>query len=91
MADKYIHVLDKAVYEDDLGETIPNGICHLVYTSANFEADVELCKQAGARPVGDIAHIRAEFGERMVAFFRAPGGWNFEILKIIKNLVPEVI
>jgi hypothetical protein len=27
----------------------------------------------------------------MVAFFRAPGGWNFEILKIIKNLVPEVI
>jgi hypothetical protein len=91
MADKYIHVLDKAVYEDALGETIPNGICHLVYASANFEADVERCKQAGARPVGDIAHIKAEFGERMVAFFRAPGGWNFEILKIIKNLVPEVI
>jgi len=91
MADKYIHVLDKAVYEDDLGETIPYGICHLVYASSDFEADVEICKKAGARPVGDIAHIKAEFGERMVAFFRAPGGWNFEILKIIKNLVPEVI
>jgi len=91
MADKYIHVLDKAVYEDDLGETIPCGICHLVYASSDFEADVEICKKAGARPVGDIAHIKAEFGERMVAFFRAPGGWNFEILKIIKNLVPEVI
>jgi len=26
-----------------------------------------------------------------VAFFRAPGGWNFEFLKIIRNLVPEVV
>jgi catechol 2,3-dioxygenase-like lactoylglutathione lyase family enzyme len=91
MADKYIHVLDEAVYEDDLGATIPYGICHLVYASSNFEEDVEICKKAGARPVGEIAHIKAQFGERMVAFFRAPGGWNFEILKIIKNLVPEVI
>jgi hypothetical protein len=91
MADKYIHVLDKAVYEDDLGQKIPYGICHMVYASADFEADVEICRKAGARPVGDVAHIEAEFGERMVAFFRAPGGWNFEILKIIKNLVPEVI
>lgn len=91
MADKYIHVLDKAVYEDDLGEPIPFGICHLVYISPDFEADVEICKKAGARPVGDIAHIKAQFGERMVAFFRAPGGWNFEILKMIENRVPEVV
>jgi len=41
--------------------------------------------------IGDVAHITAQFGERMVAFFRAPGGWNFEILKIIRNLVPEVV
>jgi catechol 2,3-dioxygenase-like lactoylglutathione lyase family enzyme len=91
MSDKYIHVLDKAVYEDDLGETIPYGICHLVYVSTNFEEDVEICKKAGARPVGEIAHITAQFGERLVAFFRAPGGWNFEILKMIRNLVPEVV
>jgi catechol 2,3-dioxygenase-like lactoylglutathione lyase family enzyme len=91
MADKYIHVLDKAVYEDNLGETIPYGICHLVYVSSNFEEDVETCKKAGARPVGEIAHITAQFGERLVAFFRAPGGWNFEILKMLRNLVPEVV
>jgi len=91
MADKYIHVLDKAVYEDNLGETIPYGICHLVYVSTRFEEDVEICKKAGARPVGEIAHITAQFGERLVAFFRAPGGWNFEILKMIRNLVPEVV
>jgi hypothetical protein len=91
MADKYIHVLDKAVYEDNLGETIPYGICHLVYVSSNFEEDVETCKKAGACPVGEIAHITAQFGERLVAFFRAPGGWNFEILKMLRNLVPEVV
>ena len=91
MADKYIHVLDKAVYEDNLGETIPYGICHLVYVSSNFEEDVETCKKAGARSVGEIAHITAQFGERLVAFFRAPGGWNFEILKMLRNLVPEVV
>ena len=90
MADKYIHILDKAVYEDALGETIPYGICHLVYISSNFKEDLEICKKAGAKPVGETAHITAQFGERMVAFFRAPGGWNFEILKIIRNLVPEV-
>ena len=91
MGDKYIHVLDKAVYEDDLGETIPYGICHLVYISSSFDEDVKICEKAGAKPVGEVAHITAQFGERLVAFFRAPGGWNFEILKIIRNLVPEVI
>lgn len=91
MADKYIHVLDKAVYEDALGEEIPYGICHLVYVSTDFERDVETAKNAGARMIGDVAHITAQFGERMVAFFRAPGGWNFEFLKIIRNLVPEVV
>jgi hypothetical protein len=91
MADKYIHVLDKAVYEDDLGEVIPYGICHLVYVSTNFEEDVGICEKAGARPIGEVAHITARFGERLVAFFRAPGGWNFEILKMIRNLVPEVV
>jgi hypothetical protein len=91
MADKYIHVLDKAVYEDNLGEAIPYGICHLVYVSTNFEEDVEICKKGGARPVGEVAHITAQFGERLVAFFRAPGGWNFEILKMLRNLVPEEV
>lgn len=91
MADKYIHVLDKAVYEDALGEEIPYGICHLVYVSTNFEQDIETAKNAGARMIGEVAHITAQFGERMVAFFHAPGGWNFEFLKIIRNLVPEVV
>ena len=91
MADKYIHVLDKAVYEDALGEVIPYGICHLVYMSTNFEQDVEAAKKAGAKMIGEVAHIKAQFGERLVAFFRAPGGWNFEFLKIIRNLVPEVV
>ncbi len=37
----------------------------------------------------DVASVTAGFGERKVAFFRAPGGWIFEVIEIIRNLVPE--
>jgi hypothetical protein len=38
----------------------------------------------------DVATVSAQFGERRVAFLRAPGGWIFEIIQIYRNLVPEV-
>jgi hypothetical protein len=37
-----------------------------------------------------VAMISAGFGERRVAFLRAPSGWIFEIIEILKNLVPDV-
>ena len=33
MGDKYLHVAEKMVYEDVLGESLPFGMTHLVYIS----------------------------------------------------------
>jgi hypothetical protein len=90
MGDKYIHIAEKMVYERVLGETLPFGITHLVYISNNFDQDVAKAIEAGSIALQDRSIIKAGFGERKVAFLRAPNGWIFEIIEIIKNLVPEV-
>ncbi len=90
MGDKYLHVTEKLVYEKTLGEVRPVGSTHMVYVSDDFEADVKKALVSGAVSLGDISTISAGFGSRRVAFLRAPGGWIFEIMQIITNLVPEV-
>jgi precorrin isomerase len=73
-----------------LGETLPFGITHLVYISNHFDQDVAKAIEAGSTALQDSSIIKAGFGERRVAFLRAPNGWIFEVIEIIKNLVPEV-
>jgi len=90
MGDKYIHLMETTVYERQLGESLPYGICHLVYVTSSFDEDVAKALSAGAKQIGETAVLKAGFGERKLAFFRAPGGWNFEIIEIIRNFVPEV-
>lgn len=90
MGDKYIHLMEKTVYERQLGESLPFGICHLVYVTNSFDQDVARAVSAGAKQIGKTTQLKAGFGERRLAFLRAPGGWNFEIIEIIRNLVPEV-
>ena len=90
MGDKYLHLTEKLVYEKALGETRPVGSTHMVYVSDDFEADVAKALASGAVSLSEVSTISAGFGERRVAFMRAPGGWIFEIMHIIRNLVPEV-
>jgi hypothetical protein len=90
MGDKYVHLAEKMVYERALGEVMPYGITHLVYMSDSFDEDVQKAIDSGAVALSDIAVITAGFGERRVAFMRAPNGWVFEIIDIIRNLVPKV-
>jgi catechol 2,3-dioxygenase-like lactoylglutathione lyase family enzyme len=90
MGDKYLHLAEKMVYERLLGHALPFGIAHVVYRSDRFEEDVKTSLAGGANLIGDVATVSAGFGERRVAFFRAPSGWIFEIIEILKNLVPEV-
>jgi hypothetical protein len=90
MGDKYLHLAEKMVYEKLLGQPLPCGMTHLVYVSDNFDGDVDRCLAGGATPLMDVATVSAQFGERRVAFLRAPGGWIFEIIQIYRNLVPEV-
>jgi hypothetical protein len=90
MGDKYMHLAEKMVYESLLDQVLPCGITHLVYRSNSFEEDVQTALGAGSTLVGEIATISAGFGDRRVAFFRAPGGWIFEIIEVLKDRVPEV-
>ena len=91
MGDKYMHLGERMVYENELGIDLPYGPCHLVYISDDFDADVEKVTAAGAKPIREPAEVSAGFGERKVAFFRTPSGWICEIAKIYAHRVPEVV
>jgi hypothetical protein len=90
MGDKYLHLAEKMVYERVLGKALPYGIAHVVYVSNEFEKDVNTALTGGAVLLTDVATVSAKFGERKVAFMRAPGGWIVEFIEIIRNLVPKV-
>lgn len=90
IGDKYAHIAERMVYERLLDKPLPYGIVHLVYKSEAIETDVALAKASGAQAFIDLTTIRAGFGTRRVAFFKAPSGYIFEIIEILENLVPEV-
>jgi hypothetical protein len=90
MGDKYLHLAEEMVYEHALGQPLPVGIAHAVYRSDDFEGDLRTALEAGAEALAEVAVVSAGFGKRRVAFLRAPGGWIFEIIEILINLVPEV-
>jgi hypothetical protein len=90
MGDKYLHLAERMVYEHLLDQPLPVGIAHAVYMSNDFDKDVKTALAGGAVLLTEVATISAKFGDRRVAFMRAPGGWIVEFIQIIRNLVPEV-
>jgi hypothetical protein len=90
MGDKYLHLAERMVYEHLLDQPLPVGIAHAVYMSNDFDKDVKTALAGGAVLLTEVATISANFGDRRVAFMRAPGGWIVEFIQIIRNLVPEV-
>lgn len=92
-ADKYMHLFERAVYEHQLGETLPRGLCHVVFELATDENLYEMRQRAlegGAREVMPKASISAGFGSRDVVFLRSPGGTLFELVKVTEHGVPEL-
>jgi len=72
------------------GQAFADRPVHLVYLSDDFEKDVARAIAAGGKRLIEPVQIKAGFGERKLTFIRAPGGWNFEIFKMIQDFVPEV-
>ena len=91
MGDKYLHVAERMVYEDQLGVELSYGFTHLVYISDDFDADLSRSINAGSQTILEPIEVSAGFGERKVAFLRSPSGWIFEIAKIYRHGVPEVV
>jgi hypothetical protein len=91
MGDKYLHLAERMVYERELGVVLPYGPAHLVYVTDAFDADLQRALDAGAATIRPPVEVAAQFGERKVAFLRSPGGLIFELAKIHRHGVPEVI
>ena len=91
MGDKYLHLAEEMVYENELDEPLPYGMVHLVYLTDDFDADVQKFEAAGCQHVFEPTEVSAGFGDRKVAFFRTPNGWICEIAKIYRHGVPEVV
>jgi hypothetical protein len=91
MGDKYLHLAEKMVYERQFGLELPYGPTHLVYLSDSLNQDVKRFLQAGATTIREPVEVSAGFGERKVAFLRSPSGWIFEVAKIYRHGVPEVV
>ena len=90
MGDRYLHLTENLVYEKTLGEIRPVDSTHMVYISNNFDNDAARALQAGAVELAPVSHVSGGFGERRIAFMCASGGWIFELIHVISNLVPEV-
>lgn len=90
MGDKYVHIAERMVYERLLPAVLPYGIVHLVYQTDAIEQDVDRALAAGADLFIPLTTVKAGFGTRRVAFFKAPGGYIFEMIEILENLVPAV-
>jgi hypothetical protein len=54
------------------------------FSMAHALEDVAKAVAAGGRQLIEPVQIKAGFGERKLTFIRAPGGWNFEIFKMIQ-------
>ena len=91
MADKYLHLAEKTVYEKCLDNPLPYGVVHLVYISDDFDRDIEMFEGAGATHIIPPLDVSAGFGERRVAFLLTPNGWVCEVAKIYRHAVPEVV
>lgn len=90
VGDKYLHLGEKMVYEQLLDQPLHNGSAHVVYRTDALDEDIQKATASGAISIRPVAEISASFGTRRVAFLRSPGGWMFEMIEVLTNLVPEV-
>jgi catechol 2,3-dioxygenase-like lactoylglutathione lyase family enzyme len=89
LGDKYLHIAEEMVYESELAEPLPHGLCHVVFEVADLAAARDAALAAGATEVTGVARVEAGFGVRDVAFLRSPGGILFELVRVIDAGVPS--
>ncbi len=88
--DKYLHVGEAMVYEDQLPVALGTGFCHVVMKVDDLAPARQAALESGATEVVPVAHVDAQFGVRDVAFLRSPGGLLIELAKMSEHRVPEV-
>ena len=86
--DRYLHIAEQMVYEDELDSPLPAGLCHVVFEVDDLEEARSRALAAGATEVTPATRVKAGFGVRDVAFLRSPGGILFELVQILEHGVP---
>ena len=89
LADKYLHIAPRMVYEDDLDAPLGDGLCHMVVQVGDLAEARDRALRAGALEVRPATRVVAGFGTRYVAFFRTPGGILIELAEILSRGVPD--
>lgn len=90
LADKYLHLFAKAVYESRLGMELPYGLCHMVIEVSDLDLQRRRALEAGADEIMPQQFVSAGFGTRDVAFLRSPGGVLIELIRVHEHRVPEL-
>ena len=90
MADKYVHLFAKAVYESRLGAELPFGLCHVVMETEDLDEQRRRALQSGAVEIMPQQFVSAGFGTRDVVFLRSPGGMLIELIRVYQHKVPEL-
>jgi catechol 2,3-dioxygenase-like lactoylglutathione lyase family enzyme len=90
LGDKYLHIAQEMVYESNLENPLPDGLCHVVFEVDDLDATRRAALESGATEITPPARVTAGFGTRDVAFLRSPGGILFELIRITDNAVPRL-
>ena len=90
VADKYLHIMKRMVYEDHLDEPLADGLQHIVYEVDSLSNYRERALRGGATETMPSKYVEAGFGKRDVGFFQSPGGIRFELIEVHESTVPEL-
>jgi catechol 2,3-dioxygenase-like lactoylglutathione lyase family enzyme len=75
------------IFQDRVASGVAPGLTHAVYEVDDLDAEYERIKSLGAEVLIEPSFVKAGFGSRRLAFFRSPGGFVFEVMQILENLV----
>jgi hypothetical protein len=90
LADKYMHLFAKAVYESRLREELPFGLCHMVIETDELDEQRRRALEAGATEIMPQQFVSAGFGTRDVVFMRSPGGVLIELIRVHEHRIPKL-
>jgi hypothetical protein len=90
LADKYMHLFAKAVYESRLQENLAYGLCHMVIETDDLDQQRRRALDAGATEIMPQQFVSAGFGTRDVVFMRSPGGVLIELIRVHEHRVPKL-
>ena len=90
VGDKYLHIMNRMVYENHLASPLAPGLQHTVYEVDSLGDYRDRALRAGASETMPVKHVEAGFGKRDVGFFSSPGGIRFELIQVYEHGVPEL-